>query len=57
MAIGKAAGPPAGVGLGLAALLAAVGFGAARQPVAAPGAVLPAHFPAPVYTLASESAR
>ena len=40
-----------GVGLGLVALLAAAG-GAPRRPAAAPGAVLPAHFPAPVYTLA-----
>ena len=44
-----------GVGLGLAALLGAAGLGAARRPAAAPGAVLPAHFPAPVYTLAQNS--
>ena len=44
-----------GVGLGLAALLAAAGLGAARRPRAAPGAVLPASFPVPVYTLAQNA--
>ena len=39
-----------GVGLGLAALLGAAGFGAARQPAA-----LPVNFPAPVYTLAQNA--
>ena len=44
-----------GVGLGLAALLGAAGLGAARRPAAAPGAALPANFPAPVYTLAQNA--
>ena len=44
-----------GVGLGLAALLAAAGFGAAWRPAAASGAVLPVNFPAPVYTLAQNA--
>ena len=44
-----------GVGLGLAALLAVAAPGAARRPAAAPGAVLPVNFPAPVYTLAQNA--
>ena len=44
-----------GVGLSLAVLFGAAGLGAARPPAAAPGAVLPASFPAPVYTLAQNA--